>query len=168
MALRGRKKLELNKAELQQVITKLEQSQIFANLSELFLAVENTEWAKTMDPRPLKAPVVYQRCKELGIVCKTVPGKRGNPNLGKTKVDVNGVTVAPIKRSRAEKLTSFTKSFAQMRDEFPKEYHSLIVRAQAGSLKSSVRLKCIECSGFVKGEVSKCNVSACALYPFRK
>ena len=164
MATRGRKKLELNKNELQKIITQLEAKQTFANLSELFGAVENTEWAKTMEPRPLKAPVVYQRVKELGIICKTLPGKRGNPNLGKP--NVNGEVV--VKRSRAEKLIGFNKSFAQMREEMPKEYHSLIVRAQAGSLKSAVRLKCIECSGYVKGEVNKCNVVACALYPFRK
>ena len=163
MATRGRKKLELNKGELQQIITKLEQAQTFANLSELFLAVENTEWAKSMEPRPLKAPVVYQRVKELGIVCQTVPGKRGNPNLG--KLNASGEVV--VKRSRAEKLTGFTKSFAQMRDEVPKEYIPLINRAQAGSIKSAIRLKCSECCGFVKSEVRKCHISACALYPFR-
>lgn len=160
---RGRKKLELNKDELQKVITELENNNVFANYGELLVAVEATDWAKNMSPRPLKAPVVYQRIKELNIACHTKPGKRGNVNLRKSTTDGQPV----VRVTRGEKNKKFSSSFAAMKAEFPDKYHSVIDKAQAGSLKATNKLMCLSCTNFQVLEVKNCTCISCPLYPVR-
>lgn len=68
---KGRQKLEINKDEFQQVVNDLEDNQTFDKLGDLWKAVEETDWAKGLEPRPLTAQVAYQRANELGIVTQT-------------------------------------------------------------------------------------------------
>ena len=35
------------------------------------------------------------------------------------------------------------------------------------SLSKAVRLKCLDCCGFSKGEVNKCKIKECSLYPYK-
>jgi len=79
---RGRQKLVIDKDEFQKVVSDLESSENFSTLSKLWKAVEGTDWAKNLEPRPLTASVASQRAQELGIEIKT---KSAKPRNGENK-----------------------------------------------------------------------------------
>jgi hypothetical protein len=43
----------------------------------------------------------------------------------------------------------------------------LISRAEKGSLKAALNLKCLECCSFQRVEIRNCQCPGCALYPHR-
>lgn len=153
-------KLEINKAEFQLIVNNLEKTTNFTKLSELWKAVEDSSWAKSRVPRPLTAAVAMVRAKELQIVTKTQPGKRGNASLG--TLSNKGTRI-----KRADKLVTFAPSFDAMRKSFPVLSLPVIQKAQNGSIKAAVKLKCYDCSGFQKVEIKNCTVFSCPLYPIR-
>ena len=75
-ATKGRAKLVIDKDEFQQVVNDVESSQEFEKLSDLWAAVEQTEWAKKQEPRPLTASVASQRAQDLEITHKTKAKRR--------------------------------------------------------------------------------------------
>ncbi len=90
---RGKKKLEINAAELQAVIDKLEKEGSFVNPTALWKAVEETEWAKNQKPRSLTFSVVAARVKELGVTYQTQAGRKGRESkpLPCTKEDLQKI-----------------------------------------------------------------------------
>lgn len=155
----ARTKLEINKDEFQKVVTDLEASQTFANPSWLWKAVEESEWAKNLKPRALTAAVAYVRAKELGVVYKTEAGKRGGGPVG------NG---APrVRIPRAKKMKAFAETFERLRKETPKRYLPLVDKAEKGSAKACIKLKCLECSNWQSVEVKCCEIKNCPLFPIR-
>lgn len=162
----ARQKLEINKAAFQQVVTQLEAEKEFGNPSELWAAVESTEWAKNLQPRPLTRQVAYIRAKELGIIYKTQPGKRG-PRVMTEEQLARMREGRGQRRSRSEKMGAFAESFEQMRKSFPAQFLPLIERAAKGSLRAALTLKCLECSAYQRNEVRQCEVFDCPLFPHR-
>jgi hypothetical protein len=159
----ARTKLEINKSEFQKVVTDLETAQTFANPSVLWKAVEDSDWAKNLKPRPLTAAVAYVRAKELGIVYKTQPGKRGNPGGGPVG---NGAPRVRVPRSK--KMKAFAESFVKMRKETPEKFLPLVDKLEkTGSMKTCIKLKCLECSAWQPSEVKHCVIIDCPLYPIR-
>jgi hypothetical protein len=69
--------------------------------------------------------------------------------------------------SRREKMAAFAGSFGLMRKGYPKIALPLIDKMEQGSLAAAVKLKCLECSCWVRQEVRDCVITDCALYPFR-
>jgi hypothetical protein len=154
----ARTKLEINKDDFQKVVTDLESKQTFENPSALWKAVEATDWAKGLQPRPLTAAVAYARAKELGIVIKTQPGKRG----------AGGLTGAPrVRVPRSKKMKAFAETFQRLRKETPKRFLPLVDKAEKGSAKACIKLKCLECSAWQPTEVRHCVITNCPLYPIR-
>jgi hypothetical protein len=161
----GRIKLVIDKVELVRVISELENAHTYPNMGELLKAIEDTPWAKGLQPRPLTAQVAYLRIKELGIVCKTPKGKRGGTISEEriAKMQANrGVRVV-----RSEKLKKYIPSFEAMKQTFPANCMPIIERAQKGSIKAAITLKCLECSSYQRAEIRKCVISDCALFPVR-
>lgn len=68
----------IDKEEFQKVLSDLESKNTFPNLSALWKAVENTDWAKSRSPRPLMAASAGVKAAEMGLIIKTQPGKRFN------------------------------------------------------------------------------------------
>jgi hypothetical protein len=68
---------------------------------------------------------------------------------------------------RREKMAVYAETFAKQRREFPKIALPIIVQAERGSMVAAVKLKCLDCSGWVKQEVRDCTVVECPLFPFR-
>jgi len=155
----ARTKLEISKDEFQKVVTDLEAKQTFENPSALWKAVEGSDWAKNLKPRALTAAVAYVRAKELGIVYKTPPGKRGIGPVG------GGVPRVRVPRSK--KMKAFAETFAKLRKMTPKRYLPLIDKAEKGSAKACIKLKCLECSAWQSTEVKQCVIIDCPLYPIR-
>jgi len=67
----ARTKAEVNAAEFQKVVNDLESTQQFPNLSALWKAVADTDWAKSLKPKPLTASVAYLRAREFKTVHQT-------------------------------------------------------------------------------------------------
>ena len=160
---RGRKKLNIDKSEFQRIVDQLESQREYTNPSELWKAVEATEWAKAQQPRPLTAAVAYLRARDFGIVTKTKPGKRGGTMTGERIAKMH----SGPRRSRKEKMAGFATTFSQMRKEYPQTLLPIINRAENGSLRAAITLKCLECSGFVRSEARQCAVTDCSLFPHR-
>ena len=142
-----RTKLEVSKEELQAIIDQMESEREFSNPSELWLAIENTEWAKAMQPRPLKMATIYQRVKEFGCTIKTLPGKKGRQS---------GEVARGTRISRAEKLSKTPGSedyFAQLRKITPQRFLPLVDRIENGSRSAANKLMCIQCCGYEVKEV---------------
>ena len=157
----ARTKLEIDKVAFQKVVSDLETAKTFDNPSALWKAVEESEWAKGLQPRPLTAAVAYARAKELGIVVKTPPGKRGNPGAAVA----NGVPRVRVPRSK--KMKAFAETFAKLRKETPTRFLPLVDKAEKGSAKACIKLKCLECSNWERIEVKECVIINCPLYPIR-
>lgn len=152
-------KLEIDKVAFQKVVTDLEAATTFDSPSALWKAVENSEWAKALQPRPLTAAVAYARAKELGIVYKTQPGKPGGKN------GLSGGN--PNRTSRGTKMKAFAETFKRLKLETPKRFLPIVQKAQKGSAKACIKLKCLECSNWDSKEVKLCNIINCPLYPIR-
>jgi hypothetical protein len=154
----ARVKLEINKEEFQKVVTDLEASQTFENPSALWKAVEKSEWSQNLQPRPITAAVAYVRAKELGIKYNTQPGKRGTMPAGAHR--------AP-RVPRSKKMKAFAETFSKLRKMSPKRFLPLVDKAQKGSAKACIKLKCLECSNWDSKEVKLCVIKDCPLFPIR-
>ncbi len=73
-----KQKLMVDKRELQEAIDKLEAGGIFDNRTLLWVALEQTDFAKNTQPRALKAQTAMLLAKKLGVDIKTPMGKRGS------------------------------------------------------------------------------------------
>jgi hypothetical protein len=151
----SKKAIVLDKVEFQKIVTDLESSKQFVSRGALWQAVEESEWAKKLTPRPLTAQVAMLKAKELNLAIKTVLGKRGNANLA---------TVARGPRKAKRISLEIVES---MKKHFPENLHSTIDKAAAGSMKAAIKLNCIECSGFVKKEVALCQIQTCPMWTYR-
>lgn len=151
---RGRKAIPVDANVFTNVIAEIEKAGPLPSRSALWDAVAATDWAKGIK---LTAQVAMLKAKAMSIPCVTPLGKRGRskgdgpvPNAGKRKT----------KRMPLELVDELKKAFD------PK-LHGKVNRASQGSLKAAIALKCIDCSGGSKKEVSLCTVKDCALYWFR-
>lgn len=150
---RGRKKLSLTREELQAIVDMVEANR-FPSLAAMWKAVAETEWAKSLKPRALTAQVAMLRAKELGVVTKTQAGKIGK-----------GRPVGDKSERRKFSLPVLVEQTASR--ETPSKYHDLLKKAQAGSRKAALKLKCLECSNWQPSEVAYCPILGCPLWQFR-
>lgn len=58
-------------------------------------------------------------------------------------------------------------TFEQIAKSIPPTFSHYVNKAKRGSVKAMVALKCIDCSGFQRREITLCTQSDCALYPIR-
>ena len=153
----GRKKIEIDKIEFQKVVSALEQKETFSTRTILWEAVEASDWAKTRTPRPLTAQVALQKAEELQILIKTEKGKRG-----KSKGDTPAVVGKRTKR---------TFDISDIEKSIPIEERAKLAKtlekAKTGGLKARVKLMCLDCTNWTKGEVSNCEITKCPLWDVR-
>lgn len=158
----ARAKLEITKKELQKIVDDLEKSQTFATTAELYIAIANTSWAKSLQPRPLTAQVARLRVMELGVTCKTKPGKRGRQKGQRPE----NITRIP----RSQKMKAFATSFQEIRKNAPKiDWALKLIDAaeKTGSLRAAIKLKCLDCVCWQPIEIKLCTCTGCSLYPHR-
>jgi hypothetical protein len=161
------KKLEVGRDELQRIVTELESKQTFPHPSALWKAVEETQWAKSYQPRPVTAAVAYGRAKELGIRYQTSPAKRGIGIVLSEQQRAAMQAARKNRKPRAEKMRAFARTFADLRKLSPPRYLPLVDQAEKGSLRAAIKLNCLECSNFQVSEVKSCPVVFCAMFPHR-
>ncbi len=153
---RGRKPILVDKVELQAVINQVEQAGPLGSRSALWLAVADTEWAKSVKLSP---QVAMLKAKALNVVIKTPLGLRGRAP-GSGPVPNAGTGKRGRKRIPLDIVDMLKKAFVP-------ELHSKVDRAAGGSMKAAIALKCIDCSGGSKKEVGLCPIKDCALWCFR-
>ncbi len=152
---RGRTKLVIDGRDLQAVVDELESKNTFSTRAELWAAIEASEWAKSLEPRPLTAQVAMMRAKELNVTIKTAKGKKGREK---------GEAVPRGERKRKRIPLEMVQP---LKDIFPESVHQRIDSAAQGSLKAAVALKCLDCCGYQKKEVALCCTTMCTLWAFR-
>lgn len=143
--------IQVDKIELQSVIEKLEKENTFQNRSALWSAVEETEFAKNCNPRPLTGQVAMLLAKKWNINISTPLGKRGftSGNVPKNTV-------------KKKRISLKTVAF-----KVPEQYEPVLNKLKNGSLKAAIKLKCLECSNWTPKEIRECPVVACPLYVVR-
>lgn len=162
------RKLQINKSELQEVITKLENSQKFENPSALWKAVEATDYAKNQEPRPLTASTAYLRAKQFGIIIKTPGGKRGRGPLSEEqKKAMQEARKTMTRRPRSEKMKEFSETFEKLRKKVPARWQNLVKKAEQGSMKAAIALNCLECTVYQVPEIRDCCITGCPMFPHR-
>jgi hypothetical protein len=159
---KGKKPIQIDKVELQDLINSLEKDKVFGNRSELWEAVEESEFAKKCQPRPLTSQVAMLLCKKFSIEPITPKGKRGRSVGEGMPIGIRGKRKS--KKLSSEDLQNLLNSIPKNKQE---NYSGLLKKAGEGSMKSLVKLKCLDCSCWEKNEVKHCQVKTCALYPVR-
>lgn len=160
---KGKKAIQVDKIELQKVIDDLETTNVFKNRSELWLAVQETDFAKSCYPRPLSNQVAMMLAQKFGIEPKTVKGKKGrSPGEG-----VPAEMRAAPRKSRQLEPTTIQALEDIIPSDKKQSYQNLLNKASKGSLKSLIQLKCLDCSNYQKQEVKMCPVNNCPLHPVR-
>lgn len=167
---RGRKPIEVSKEGLQKAIAELEASQTFPNRSALWLAVENSEFAKSCQPRPLKGQVAMLKAEEFNLEIKTPKGLRGKTKGsgpvvggGRKKKVFSFENVEKVLKAIPTRSTEPSDSSCVTRETLAKT----IEKFRSGSLKAAVKLMCLSCSNWSKKEVRVCNIQSCPLHLFR-
>ena len=161
----GRAKLLIDKVELQKAIDELESNTTFNNRNELYTALAQTDWAKGIKNscgvvNGVNPASINQRVNEFKLTLKTPVGKRGR---------VKGAKVTGTKVSRSVKIqnnSSILASIKAIRESSPKTsvVTNCVDGLEKGSMRSAIRLKCMECNAFTGGH-TKCEINDCALYP---
>lgn len=154
---KGRKPIQLDAVEFQNVLAELEKNNSFPNRSELWKAVEATEWAKTRTPRPLTAQVAMMKSEEMKLIVNTPKGKRG-----RSKGDG-----APKNAGRKKKVFSLPMLQSGVPVEERKNLEKTLNRAASGSLKARVKLMCLDCTNWQKSEVAECSIRTCPMWDVR-
>lgn len=152
----ARKAIEVNETELQKAINEVERSQPngkFANRSLLWKAIEDSQWAKTRNPRPLTGQVAMIIAKKGNLKIATPVGLRGRQKGA-------GPVVRGERKKRTIPLEVLTKAV-------PKEFHKVVAKVAAGSMKAAIKLKCLDCTCFQPTEIRECAIKECSLWAFR-
>ncbi len=132
------RKLEVDRDQLQRVVTDLESRRTFPNPSALWKAVEETDWAKAYQPRPVTSSVAYERAKALAIQYKTRPAKKGINLTPEQRAAMQAAR--KNSKPRSEKMKVFASTFDELRKEVPERYLSLVDQAAKGSLRAAMKL----------------------------
>lgn len=138
----GRKKIEVPKEKLVNVIEYLEKENRYTSHTELWKEV--AEYFKT------SVSIIIARVREYGLSVKTPV----------SSIRVKSGSVRRKKRIPEDKKETYKKLFNE-------SVHGAIEKASNGSLSSAIKLKCLDCSAGQKKEVTKCPVTLCPLWHFR-
>lgn len=133
-------------AELQAAVNMVESAGNYTAQTQVYIDV-----AKLLG---VKTSTLKTKIKEFGITLATTKGVIG----------VKGVKAVSNKQSIAVR---YAKTFAEMRREFPAEYHHFIDKAEKGSKRAAIACKCIDCMCFQREEVRLCTSFGCSNFPHR-
>jgi hypothetical protein len=141
--------IQINREDFQNVISSLELNGGFTSRSALWSAIEGSEWAKKLTPRPLTAQVAMLKAKEFNLDIKTPLGRKGA---------TKGAVRPQRKRISLEMIDDI---------EIPEKYKGLKERMKKGSIKAHLKAHCLSCSNWIAKEVRLCQIKKCALFPIR-
>ncbi len=143
--------IQLDREKFQEVISSLEAKQTFNSRSSLWGAIEQTDWAKKLSPRPLTGQVAMLKAKELNLEIKTPLGRKGAEK---------GVS----RQGRVRKRISL--DVVNLID-LSEKYSPLKKKIATGSLKAVVKAMCLQCTNEQPLEIKMCTLTHCAQHAIR-
>jgi hypothetical protein len=162
---KGRKPIQVDKQQIQALIYKVEATQTFPTRQHLWeiLAIE---LAKELGKEKISTTFVYNKCMEFNCEIKTDKGKRGGEggDFGRSK---------GIKPQGSRKRKGMSpEASAKIYDNLPQWANQdralkLLERAESGSSKAMVALKCLDCVLWSPKEIRMCQSFDCSLYSIR-
>lgn len=122
----------------------------------------------------IEASGTLEYCEKLALAYNTKHGTNIKPQMFYLRAKEWGLTF-PKSQTRGRPTGSQgvkkPKKYKMNLKDWPKsqleKYSEDINKAQSGSYKSSIKLKCIACSNFQPIEIRNCPVSGCELYHIR-
>jgi len=159
---KGRRKLVVDKAMLEQALQTVEADGPLVNQHEVWIKAADLYNSNPTVPEPITHSVVMLRAKEFGLTIKTPPG-RHRITSGQQQAGVQSQTSRSTKFQRGPKKASLD----QVEADTPDECKHFVRKARRGSMKALVALKCLDCSGWQKREVRECPVVGCPLWVIR-
>jgi hypothetical protein len=154
---RGRKSIDVDPEEFQQVIRDIESSYEPQSRNELWKLVASSEWAQTRKPRALSAQTAMTRAGKMNLEIKTPKGKRGKEKGS-----------GPVNKSGKRRDKSFPPETAEkLRVVYNVLGEKTVEDLVAGKLRAVIKAKCYDCAGGVKSEVAKCPAIDCPLWTNR-
>ena len=162
----------MNVTDFQQVLSDLESSRSFLHRRALWSALAETSWAKE---RRLSPGSLRQYARRLKVRVSTPP----NPHRVRLKtqgdkaeavkptptLDFGSHPCPPATTARG--TTKERVPLPVLRSNTPAKFQPLVDQIEAGSLRSAVKLKCLECSSYQVEEIRLCTVWACPLHSVR-
>lgn len=158
----GRQKsANVDRKALQECIIQVEELGVKRNWAELFSAV--AEIYNSVTEQNCSGAVLQKIATDDKMDIETPRGKKGA-----------GLGMRIKRRKRMDVFAGkpeVQKSFKEMRKELPLwtngRFLPVIEKIESGSLTAAVKLKCLECSGFISADVRTCGSTGCSLWPFR-
>jgi hypothetical protein len=163
----------VDRERLEKAILSVEAGGPLSNQSTLFQTVATVYNKDLPEPfRSLEPGTVRNRVLDWNLTIQTKPGKRGRqgPMTDEHKAALLGGRGK--REARAEKFAAdpaITAAFVAQKKRTPVRLHTLIDRAEKGSMKAAVSLKCRECMGWDQetSGIRDCTSRACPLFAFR-
>lgn len=156
----GKVAIQVNREELQMAIRALENLNSFSNRTQLWQAVENSDWAKSLAPRPLSGQMAMLKAKQFDLEIKTPLGRKGREK-GSGPIPGGG------RRKKKVGEDNLREVIAGLPVELKEKYAKTIEKFENGSLKAAVKLKCLDCCNWSSGEVGNCEMLSCTLWSHR-
>lgn len=108
-----------------------------------------------------------RRCTRLGCPVSPSTARRCGGTMDiRTPIGSRGGKKSVPRRPGGTQVVSFDEVVEGMRKAVPKEFARLVEKAARGSRAAGIRLKCLECCGWSRSEVRKCEAVECPLWRF--
>lgn len=153
--MRGRKAIEVNRDELQNVVNQIESADNPPkNRTQLWERVSATDWAMAIKLSP---QVAMNKANLYEIDIKTPKGARGR---------IKGA--GPVKNAGKRKIRSYTPAGEkEIRTEFESLGSKTVKSILSGKIRAAVKAFCYQCMGESKKEVRLCTAYGCPLWIHR-
>lgn len=154
-----RKALDIDRKCMTEIIERLEKENTYDTQTALFSAV-SSEYHSARNLKVSPA-LVYLRVKEWGLTLKTQKGKKGGTiPVGQRERGLK------LKSTKAQQSINYYRKVLSA-DKEGKKYMHLVDKMAKGSLKASLKLKCLDCGNFQTQEVKFCECYSCPLHAIR-
>ncbi len=153
-----RTKIHVDKVELIEEISRIENDRTFPNRAALYEAVSVGVWAHS-HAKPLTSAIIGLRMKEYSIEPNTPKGKRGRT--------FGPLTEEQKKAMQAGRRKRVAKPLPELRIVTPENRMGLVEKIEAGSKASALKLMCLQCTDYHVTEIKHCPIVSCPLHSIR-
>jgi hypothetical protein len=149
---RGRKPIIIDKSELEEQIREVEEKFYPKNRAELWKLVSETDWAKYHNYKPA---TLCNKAKQFEIKINTAKGLKG---------DITNIKNPGNRRKRLVVIEN-PEYWHQKYDKSLGE--ATVNKFLEGNHRAAMKIKCFDCSGNSKKNVSNCPITTCSLWHSR-
>lgn len=158
---RGRKPLNLDRAELVKIIEELESKNVYENRRSLF---EDVGKHPLLVERNIKQNTAQTKASMWKIPLKTKSGK------GAGLAHTNNFGPTDNRQTRRDKFANsptLSSAIVKLSKYTPVRFRPLVSKLREGSMVAALRLKCLDCMNYQTSEITRCPITDCSLWAFR-